>query len=109
MRFSRGRPKKRTCPACVHGLKQKWSEGGYDYEVRVHPADPAHGKTGSIYRIARRSQALDAKGQGSGWEYMDDAGKWHPQRTLKPGTATNPNPNYNDAAARDTHIQLPPP
>ena len=90
------------------GLKQKWSEGGFDYEVRVHPADPAHGKTGSIYRVARRSQARDAHGQGTGLEYMDSTGKWHPESTLKPGKPGNPNPTFNDAAAKDTHIQLPP-
>ena len=74
------------------GLKQKWSEGGFDYEVRVHPADPAHGKTGSIYRVARRKQGTDAQGQGSGWEYMDSTGKWHPESTLKPGKPGHPNP-----------------
>lgn len=90
------------------GLKQKWSEGGFDYEVRVHPADPAHGKPGSIYRVARRGQAKDVHGQGTGWEYMDSTGKWHPESTLKPGKPGNPNPTYKDAAAKDTLIQLPP-
>ena len=93
--------------APVGGLKQKWSEGGFDYEVRVHPADPAHGKTGSIYRVARRNQAMDVHGQGTGWEYMDSTGKWHPESTLKPGKAGHPNPTFNDAAVKDTHIQLP--
>ena len=88
------------------GLKQKWSEGGYDYEVRVHPAEPTHGKQGSIYRVARRSQAVDANGQGTGWEYLDSNGQWHPESTLKPGKPGYPNPKYNDQAARDTHHQL---
>lgn len=89
------------------GLKQKWSNGGFDYEVRVHPANPAYGKSGSIYRVARRNQTLNAKGQGTGWEYMDCAGTWHAESTLKPGGPNQPNRNYNAAAAKDTHIQLP--
>ena len=85
--------------------KQKWSEGGFDYEVRAHPAEQQHGKTGTIYRVQRRKQGTDANGQGSGWEYMDEDGKWHPERTLKPGKPNQPNPTYNDAAARGTHIE----
>ena len=83
-------------------LKQKWSADGFDYEVRIHAADPDHGKSGSIYRVARRSQGVDANGQGAGWEYLDNKGNWHHTSTLKPNS-----PTYNAQAAADTHIELP--
>ncbi len=80
-----------------NSLKEKWSEFGYDFEVRAHPADPKYGKTGSIYRVARRQQGVDANGQGYGWQYMDEAGNWYHTSVLK----------TNNAAAEATHIQLP--
>ncbi|WP_238392614.1 polymorphic toxin-type HINT domain-containing protein [Paenibacillus antri] len=86
----------------ANGLKQKWSQDGYDFEVRVHAADPNYGKTGDIYRVARRQQGTNANGQGYGWEYIDHNGVWHHTSTLKPSS-----PNYNAQAAADTHIQLP--
>jgi RHS repeat-associated protein len=82
--------------------KEKWSQDGYNFEVRIHPADPKYGKKGSIYRVARQRQVTDNKGQGSGWEYMDENGNWHHTSTLNPK-----NHNFNEDAARDTHIQLP--
>ncbi|MFC5702318.1 RHS repeat-associated core domain-containing protein [Cohnella faecalis] len=82
-------------------FKEKWSQDGYDYEVRIHPADPKYGKQGDIYRVARREQGTDANGQGKGWEYMDSNGNWHSTSSLKPQ-----NPSYNAQAAADTHIQL---
>jgi RHS repeat-associated protein len=88
-----------TAPA---NLKQKWSDNGFDYEVRIHAADPNHGKSGSIYRVARRQQGMDANGQGFGWEYLDDKGNWHHTSTLKPNS-----PTYNPQAAADTHIEVP--
>ena len=106
MTSSRRRSNSKDSIPLRRGFKQKWSEGGYDFEVRIHPADPAHGKTGSIYRAARRKQGTNAQGQGFGWEYVDDAGTWHPTSTLKPGKPGNPNPNYNAEAARRTHMQL---
>lgn len=84
------------------GLKQKWSQDGYDFAVRVHAADSRYGKTGNIYRVARKKQGNDANGQGSGWEYIDPNGAWHHTSTLKPSS-----PNYNAQAAANTHIQLP--
>jgi hypothetical protein len=84
------------------GMKAKFSQDGYDFEVRVHAADPRYGKTGDIYRVARRKQGTDANGQGYGWEYIDDKGMWHHTSTLNPK-----NPNFNEQAAADTHIQLP--
>jgi RHS repeat-associated protein len=88
-------------------LKEKWSQGNFDFEVRVHPADAQHGKTGSIYRVARRQRGQDAFGQGHGWEYVDDAGRWHPESTLKPGKPGHPNPRFDPEAAKRTHLVLP--
>ena len=84
------------------GFKQKWTNGGFEYEARIHPADPAYGQTGNIYRVARRRLGTDANGQGDGWEYIDINGNWHHTSTLKPN-----NPTYNAQAARDTHIPIP--
>lgn len=84
-----------TAPA---SLKQKWEDNEYKYEVRVHPAEGAHGKTGSIYRVARQSKWRDDRGQGLGMEYQDQYGQWHFERDLK----------NDEQAAADTHIQLPP-
>jgi len=83
-------------------MKQKWEDDDFKYEVRVHPAEPQYGKTGSIYRVARRSKEVDEHGQGSGWEYLGDDGKWYKQSILKPG------PNQDHDAAARTHIQVPP-
>lgn len=47
--------------------------------------------------MARREQVVNANGQGSGWEYMDDAGNWYSTSILK----------TNNAAAEATHIQIP--
>jgi RHS repeat-associated protein len=79
-------------------FKESWFDGGYKYEVRAHPANPAHGQTGSVYRVSRQMQ-------GQGTEYMDTHGRWHHQSTLKEfyGDGT-PNPNFNSAGAKDTHI-----
>jgi len=91
------------------GFKQKWTEGGYRFEVRIHPADPTHGKSGSVYRVGRQvvPSVSDTKRQGSGLEYIDQTGVWHSEKTLKPGPVSNPNPTFNKAAAESTHIQLP--
>lgn len=78
-------------------LKEKWSEFGYDFEVRIHPADPRYDKTGSIYRVARRKQGVDSHGQGFGWQYMDESGNWYSESFLK----------TSNTAAEATHIQLP--
>jgi hypothetical protein len=92
-----------------HGLKEKWTvnEHGHTYEVRVHPADPNHGKTGDIYRVARRQNGVDANGQGYGWEYADSQGNWHHTKTLKPGKGGAVNPDFDPQAAADTHIPMP--
>jgi uncharacterized Zn-binding protein involved in type VI secretion len=98
-----GIPPREQYPA---GMKEKWSDGNYKYEVRIHPAEAQYGKEGSIYRVSR--QAIPKPGQqGTGVEYMDSSGNWHPQKTLKPGHPNQPNPTYNDAAAKDTHIEVP--
>jgi RHS repeat-associated protein len=84
-----------------NNYKQKWSKDGYDYEVRIHPANPVHGKTGNIFRVARRKQGVNEHGQGSGWEYQDHSGNWHHESTLKPTSSS-----YNAQAAADTHIPV---
>ncbi|GIO14791.1 hypothetical protein J19TS2_43460 [Cohnella xylanilytica] len=79
-------------------MKEKWSESGFDYEVRIHPADPRYDKEGSIYRVSRRQQGTkEGTNQGYGWEYLGDDGKWYHTSELKSG---------NDAGAKATHIQL---
>ena len=84
-------------------FKEKWSENGYDYEVRIHKAQSnaplgSNSANGSTYRVARRSQKLDANGQGTGWEYADDKGNWYSESLLKSGK--------NQEAANSTHIPL---
>jgi hypothetical protein len=85
--------------------KEKWSDDKFNYEVRAHEANPVHGKTGTIYRVSRKTIPEPGK-QGSGLEYMDKSGNWHHESTLKEtfkdGTK---NPKYNAQAAADTHIQ----
>ncbi|WCT56195.1 hypothetical protein PQ456_01310 [Paenibacillus kyungheensis] len=94
--------KQQNLSSAPANFKQSWSQDGYDYQVRIHPANPQYGKEGSIYRVARRQQGQDAKGQGYGWEYIDTNGNWHPTSTLKPTSD-----KYNAKAAADTHINLP--
>ena len=89
--------------APVGGFKQTWSEGGYDYEVRIHPPQPnapagSNSATKTTFRVARREQGLDSNGQGKGWEHADDNGNWFPNKDLKSGK--------NPQAANDTHITL---
>ncbi|MBO0940087.1 hypothetical protein J2I47_26320 [Fibrella sp. HMF5335] len=86
------------------GYKEKWSENGYDYEVRIHQPPPnapvgSNSAKGPTYRIRRKAQGLDANGQGKGFEFMDDKGVWHRESNIKAG---NP-----PQAANDTHIPLP--
>ena len=93
--------KRKGLDKAPNNLKEKWAGNGYDFEVRIHPAESKYGKEGNIYRVARRRQGFDANGQGYGWEYIDKNGKWHHTSTLRPQ-----NPGYNEQAACDTHIQL---
>ncbi|WP_437814863.1 DUF6531 domain-containing protein [Sorangium sp. So ce1078] len=90
-------------------FKQKWTENGRTFEARIHPAEAAHGMTGSIYRVGRQDvpDPTNPTAQGSGQSYVDPAGGWHHQSTLLPTHGNGaPNPTYNPQAARDTHIQL---
>jgi RHS repeat-associated protein len=89
------------------GFKEQWSEGDYYYEVRIHKADAQYGKNGLIYRVARSKRGYDSNGQGYGWEYIDKQGNWYSTSTLKPGKGGFVNPNYNEQAAKDTHIPIP--
>jgi RHS repeat-associated protein len=84
-------------------FKQEWSENGYDYEARIHPPDPnapvgSNSASNTIFRISRRLQGKDAKGQGYGWEYVDGKDNWYKNKDLKS--------NKNPSAANNTHIPL---
>ena len=86
------------------GFKEKFTENGYDYEMRVHPPDAkappgSNSAGGPTYRLRRKAQGLDANGQGKGFEFMDDKGNWHRQADIKAG---NP-----PQASNDTHIPIP--
>ncbi|MDQ0271330.1 hypothetical protein [Cytobacillus purgationiresistens] len=90
--------KRQNLDKAPSSFKEKWSEDGFNFEVRAHPADPRYDKTGSIYRVARRQQGTNpGSNQGYGWEYLGSDGKWYHSSVLKSG---------NDAAAKATHIQL---
>jgi hypothetical protein len=84
--------------------KTKWTDAStlIEYEVRIHEGEALYGRTGNIYRVARRRPGLDINGQGYGWEYLDINGIWHHTSTLKPTS-----PTYNPQAARETHINIP--
>ena len=96
----------RTPPA---RFQQLWTIGGVKYEVRIHMGESAYGKTGPIFRVMRHIPNADANGQGKGREYLDNNGNWHLEKTLKPGPVENPNPKFNEKAAKDTHIDVPKP
>ncbi|WP_339098744.1 hypothetical protein A5821_002644 [Enterococcus sp. 7F3_DIV0205] len=87
-------------------LKQKWSQDGYNYEVRVHPGNSAHTDAESIYRVSRKATPVAGK-QGSGMEYMDVDGNWWHESKLKAfHKGGQSNPNFNHKAAKDTHIPV---
>lgn len=84
-------------------FKEKWSEGGYDYEVRIHgpqtkAPEGSNSATTTTYRVARRKQGTDENGQGYGWEYADDKNNWYKNSDLKS--------NKIPEAANDTHIPI---
>jgi RHS repeat-associated protein len=91
------------------GLKESWVEGGYKYEVRVHEANSNYSHKKDIFRVARQKLDQNGNAAGTGLEYLDENGVWHPQSTLKPGgkKGSQPNPNYNKRAAEETHIEKP--
>ncbi len=89
-------------------LKQKWTDGDYNYEVRVHPGEEQYTSSESIYRVARkRVPSTDPTVQGTGTEYLGSDGNWYHESVLrefnKGGTT---NPLFNEEAARLTHIPL---
>ncbi len=58
-------------------LKQKWTDGDYNYEVRVHPGEEQYTSSESIYRVARkRVPSTDPTVQGTGTEYLGSDGNW---------------------------------
>ena len=95
--------------------KIKFSENGYDYEIRAHGPDPtapdgSNSKKGSTIRVSRRKQLSaeclenNPKAQGNGWEEADDANNWYSRAFLK--TAKNGDAAANQAA-NTVHIPLP--
>lgn len=88
-------------------LKETWIEGDYKYTVRIHEGNTKYTDASSIYRVSRQSTILDANGQGTGREYLGTDGNWYHQSVLveffKDGT---PNPDFNEKAARITHIAI---
>lgn len=88
------------------GLKEKWTEGVYRFEVRVHPGNSTY-SSGNIFRVSRQRLTVNANGQGTGREYLDVFGNWHPTSVLKPGRGGNVNPLFNSNAAQYTHIPVP--
>lgn len=87
-------------------LKQKWTYGEYNYEVRVHPGDSKYTEDKTTYRASRKIKPIQGK-QGSGIEYMDKNGKWWHQSELREfnGDGTL-NPLFNKDAAKNTHIPM---
>lgn len=80
-------------------MKQKWTHGDYNYEVRVHPGDPRYTDAKTIYRVSRKAK------QGSGMEYMDKNGKcWHQSELREFNGDGTLNPLFNHDAAKNTHI-----
>ena len=89
-------------------LKEKWTEGEYNYEVRVHEGNGKYTDADSIYRVSRQKVPdPNPKVQGSGKEYLGNDGKWYHESELiefnKNGT---PNPSYNKHGAKVTHIPV---
>lgn len=73
----------------------------------MHEGNSKYTDARSIYRVSRQSTVLDANGQGSGLEYLGTDGNWYHESILtefyRGGVA---NPNYNELAAKITHISL---
>ena len=88
-------------------LKEVWVEGDYQYTVRIHEGNAKYTDAESIYRVSRRSTILDEHGQGTGLEYLGTDGNWYHESVLKEffkgGTQ---NSNFNEAAAKMTHIPI---
>lgn len=88
-------------------MKEVWTEGDYKYTVRIHEGNSMHTDADSIYRVSRQSTILDSNGQGTGLEYLGTDGNWYHESVLKEFNRGGvPNPNFNDEAARLTHIPL---
>ena len=89
-------------------LKEKWTDGEYNYEVRVHEGNDKYTDADSIYRVSRQKVPdPNPKVQGSGKEYLGSDGKWYHESELiefnKNGIS---NPLYNEHGAKVTHIPV---
>lgn len=91
-----------------NGLKQKWADGEYNYEVRIHEGNSDYTSSELIYRISRkRVPSSDPSVQGSGTEYLGADEIWYHLSTLKEFNGDgSPNLNFNEEAAIITHIPL---
>ena len=99
--------KQQELTSIPNGLKQKWVEDGFKYEIRIHDGNTVHTDAKSIYRVARQKIAQPGS-QGSGWEYMDSNGNWYQESVLRQYYRDGSlNPRYNEEAARNTHIPVP--
>ena len=76
------------------GVEFKFQHNGKTMKIRMHDPDPSappgcNARSGWIFRIQQ------------GKEYYDDNGNLHPAGVHNPAS-----PNYNPAAANDTHMPL---
>ncbi|WP_046234908.1 polymorphic toxin-type HINT domain-containing protein, partial [Paenibacillus algorifonticola] len=90
-------------------IKEPWTADGYVYTVRIHAGNKKYTNADTIYRVSRQSVPNpDPKVQGSGLEYLGTDGKWYKESDMKETFKNGAkNPNFNETAARNTHIGLP--
>jgi len=80
--------------AVLEGVEYKWVEGTTTWRVRIHGPDASapvgtNAAQGGVIRIQKGSL------------FMDAAGIFHPRGVHNPAS-----PNYNAAAANETHIPI---
>ena len=100
--------KQQSLDKIPRNLKQKWSDGNYNYEVRIHEGETQYTSSKSIYRVSRKKiPSLDSSVQGTGREYLGSDGVWYQEKTLKEfNKLGEKNPLFNEEAAILTHIPL---
>lgn len=87
-------------------LKEVWIEGDYKYTVRIHSGNPKYTNASSIYRVSGQRVILNG-GEGTGLEYLSTDGNWYHNSILTEFYRDgNPNPIFNEEAARNTHIAI---
>ena len=79
------------------GFKHKWSQDGFNFEVRVHAGNPQYTSAKQIFRVSKK-----AIGAGkSQIQYLGLDGVWYGKNSLTPT-----NPLFSEHAARTTHIPI---